>query len=321
MALLIINQELHRHHYLRATYLTATKDQQILSKMPLLDLPSELIYCIIDQVSTPTDMFSLSQTCHFFHDTCTRHKMKHHQQTEVPRVQQMELYVLAHTARKLTAWALASPENQANLYKSLLDGYEGLYRLSNRVIGYSLSDLRTIYRKKITLIDPLVSKLHHNSGFPKPAVWNAIMHYWIYCELFHHHFDDFQSKSKVQLSLGIARRFWSGHQTPSGNGWARCCARNESCLHLLKSYIFHKTSIKLMCRLKEHFHAASNCVRSRAAIVIVHSGEAWLRMLLTDDFDTYPHTVMRKRIQLAAGEKVRVSSDFAVAFKTGWLIA
>lgn len=146
--------------------------------------------------------------------------------------------ILAGTARQVADWAVLSRARRAALYGSLLEGNDGLLKLSEQVARVSLADLRDLYNLKYNLLNPLTRIVDAEAGpqmvrdegnDPDDYAWTivrdpdvALLNYWIYCELFHHNVDeilDYATRTSSQsrpLDLKT-RRCWIAYCMPDTN--------------------------------------------------------------------------------------------------------
>ena len=105
-------------------------------------------------------------------------------------------------ARQIADWAIQSEPNRSQLNDALLRGNEGLLDLASRVTRITLDDARALHDARSRVIIPIAQHLEqalcavpHQS--PEDKMWcssgfdaeEALLDYWIYCELFHHNID------------------------------------------------------------------------------------------------------------------------------------
>src|SRR5580658_8735202 len=112
--------------------------------MKFLDLPSDIITLLPTYFHSITDLYALLSTCRALYNAFA------FSEARLPPILPM-LYgrpllpphphlILAGTARHVADWAIASRENRAVLYESLLEGNCGLLKLSQKVARVSLKD-------------------------------------------------------------------------------------------------------------------------------------------------------------------------------------
>ena len=177
--------------------------------MNLLDLPSDIINILPLHLHSITDLYALLSTCRALHNAWAFSEVrllpilsKLHGLSLLPPHPRL---ILAGTARQVADWAVLSHTNRAILHKALLDGNEGLLKLSEQVARVSLRDMRSLHDLKYNLLNRLTRIVDCEAGRemvrrrgedPDDASWPivrepklALLNYWIYCELFHHNVD------------------------------------------------------------------------------------------------------------------------------------
>lgn len=125
------------------------------------------------------------------------------------------------TARQVADWAVKTPENRLALERALQNSPGGVFELSTRIVRLKMKDIQTLYGKKASLISPLAkqahsSKLKSRSRFLFDGTMAhdcydqelAILHYWTYCDLFHHLFDKLLDDTPIEpLCFEVQRHF------------------------------------------------------------------------------------------------------------------
>lgn len=210
--------------------------------MRLLDLPSDIINLLPNYLYSINDLYSLLSTCKALH---TAHAYSLAKLPPIlPRLYGQPLLpphphlILAGTARQVADWAVLSRANRTALYDALLEGNDGLLKLSERVAGMSLQDMRNLHDLKYNLLNPLAKIVDVEAGpqmvrdegnDPDNYSWTivrdpdvALLNYWIYCELFHHNADEILNFSRRTAStpkpLDLkTRRRWIAYCVPDIN--------------------------------------------------------------------------------------------------------
>lgn len=188
--------------------------------MKLLDLPIDIINILPQYFSSIYDLYSVLLTCSIlynaYRDTAIRLP------PILPKLDGQPLFsphphlLLSSVARQIGDWAVLSPSHRYELYQVLLNGYDGLLSLAERVTLVSLSDLRNLYGTKYTLLSPLTRLVDFEAGPAMvryqemdPAEYGlticlqpdiAVLNYVVYCELFHHYVDNILASSASCVS-------------------------------------------------------------------------------------------------------------------------
>jgi hypothetical protein len=210
--------------------------------MKLLDLPSDITSLLPTYLHSITDLYALLSTCRALYNAFAFSEAK--LPPILPRLYGQPLLpphphlILAGTARQVADWAIASRENRAVLYESLLEGNCGLLKLSQKVARVSLKDMRDLSNLKYSLLNPLTRIVDVEGGpemvreegndpdnyaltiVREPDI--ALLNYWIYCELFHHNIDEILTHSTQTSSQPKAldlrtRRRWIAYCMPDVN--------------------------------------------------------------------------------------------------------
>ena len=178
----------------------------------LLSLPAELLKMVLCELDTLGNLLSLSMTCRYLHTFCSDAKTALRPEfypyyVAYHRPPNLHLLVVA-VARQIADWAIQSQENRDELNERLYMGHDGLLELAGEVTRVTLKDIRAVYTKKQELLDPLCQFFEYmrfpgileNLGpdavedpYSEDPVCEdletALLNFWIYCDLFHHHVD------------------------------------------------------------------------------------------------------------------------------------
>ncbi|MCJ1242242.1 hypothetical protein MMC14_010249 [Varicellaria rhodocarpa] len=190
--------------------------------MQLLDLPTELLALIPQHLSCLQDHYNLIRTCRAVYHNCAFVRSplppvdpnSHDPPPFLPRPR----LLLAGVARQIADWVIQSESNRSQLNDALLRGNEGLLDLASHVTRITLEDARALYDARSRVITPIAQRLEqalcvvpHKS--PEDEMWRssgfdaeeALLDYWIYCELFHHSIDaSWQRRSSLEPVLPLS---------------------------------------------------------------------------------------------------------------------
>lgn len=187
--------------------------------MTLLDLPADIINILPHYFNSIYDLYNVLLTC--------RTLRAAYGDTEIrlppilPKPDGQLLFqphphlLLTIVARQIGDWAVSSSFRRYELYKTLLNGYDGLLSLAERVTVVSLSDLRHLHVTKYSVLNPLARLVDFEAGPAMvrnqdmdPAEYGlticlhpdiAVLNYIVYCELFHLYVDHILASSEVHL--------------------------------------------------------------------------------------------------------------------------
>ena len=210
--------------------------------MNFLDLPSDIINSLPIYLHSVTDLYALLSTCRALYIAYGSSKVR--LPPVLPRLFGQPLLpphphlLLAGTVRQVADWAVLSIANRARLHTSLLEGNDGLLKLSEQVACMSLKDMRDLHDLKYSLLNPLTRtvdieagpQMVRDNGYdPDNYSWTivcdpdvALLNYWIYCELFHHNVNEILNHSTrtsllpKPLDLKTRRR-WIAYCVPDAN--------------------------------------------------------------------------------------------------------
>jgi hypothetical protein len=210
--------------------------------MKVLDLPSDIISLLPSYLHSITDLYALLSTCRALYHAFAFPEVR--LPPILPKLYGQPLLpphphlILAGTARQVANWAVTSTRNRTALYESLLEGNDGLFKLSQKVARVSLKDMRELHNLKYSLLNPL-SRIIDMEGGPEMVreegndpdnySWTivrdpdiALLNYWIYCELFHHNIDEIlnhstRTPSEAKALDLKARRRWVAYCMPDIN--------------------------------------------------------------------------------------------------------
>jgi hypothetical protein len=185
--------------------------------MKLLDLPVDVINILPNYFNSIHDLYNVLQTCRTFYAAYCEFEVKLPpilaKPDGQPLFQPHPHLLLTLVARQIGDWAISSPSNRYELYKSLSRGYDGLLSLAERVTYVSLSDLRHLHEIKYSVLNRLTRLVDFEVGPAMvrnqdmdPAEYGlticncpdlAVMNYVVYCELFHHYIDEILASAEM----------------------------------------------------------------------------------------------------------------------------
>lgn len=153
--------------------------------MQLTDLPAELLSKLPHYLNTLNDWYALIRISPCVYKACTETKA-----TFLPIFPgDLNLHIIAGSARQLADWAVSKEENRSKLGNTLsYGGNKGLLESCIEVARWSPAHVQRLYEAKMEIIYPLSRLLEDDRTCADTA--RPFFVYLTYCELFHHSVDE-----------------------------------------------------------------------------------------------------------------------------------